>query len=449
MERIEKTYEIETNKNLLVDFTSENMGLKVIGWEQEGSEFHVKLDFEKTSDKEIGIDDFIKSDYDSKTNKIKIDVFEPEDIKMINSYLELKVPHITQLNAELENGGISIENLHGVQTVSTENGGIKMDHVNGDIECQAENGAILLQFCNGNENITSENGSVKLKNCDGSIKIKSENGVLKSVNCKGTLDYTGENGMIRITEALFSKVTIQTENGGIYYEFLPLEKGQFKISNKNGKIQLVIPDEIPYKIDARNKLGRFHVGLEGDYERREEGGEQVLEMTKGSGNVQIKVNNKQGSINFVNQPLKSRHFDFSSLGSIMDKAMDHIPDELDKEKIRKKMEKAKKKLKNIKIPDMEEINKHVSKAMEDVNKELKNLKVNVSADDFTEMADEKISGVVNTIHEKFVGEDLTEKQKNTIDERSRLKILQMLQEGKITAEEAEKLISTMEERDGR
>ncbi len=452
MIKLEKMYEFETRKDLVVEFESKNFGLKIIGWEKETSEFFIKLDFEKIDDKEIKIEDIVDAKYNKKKNTLNIKLNEPENVGHMNSQLELRVPHVTEIIGKTENGGISIENLHGIQTVTTENGGINIDHVNGNLICKTENGSINLMDCNSNANLETENGLIKMKKCDGNLKLISENGAIKMTDCKGSLELKHENGTIRILDAKLNKATITNQNGTIYYEFTPIDKGQFKFENQNGKIHLVIPDEIPYKIEAKNQMGRFNVGLEGNYDRRKEGNEQIIEMTKGSGKVEISAKNRMGSISLMSHPMKESKFKFnmSFVSDAMDKAMENIPEEyFNKEKIIKKMEKAKKKLKNIKIPDMEDINRHVSEAMDNVNKELKNLKFNVSADDFTEMADEKISSVVNTIHEKFAGEDLTEKQKNTIDERSRLKILQMLQEGKITAEEAEKLISTMEERDGR
>ncbi|MEA2097416.1 MAG: hypothetical protein U9P73_12100 [Candidatus Cloacimonadota bacterium] len=450
MINLEKTYEFETKDNLVVKFESENFGLSVISWEKETSEFFIKLDFEKTDEKEVKIEDIVDTEYDKKKNTLNIELNEPENVRHINSQLEMRVPHITKIIGESENGGISIENLQGIQTITTENGAIKMDHVNGELVCETENGAITLIDCNGNTNLKTENGAVKMKNCEGDIVIRSENGSPKIIDCKGNLDLMNENGTVRVLKAEFDKASITNQNGSIYYEFTPIEKGHFKFENKHGKIHLIIPEEVPYKIEAINKLGKFHVGLKGDYDGLEEGlnigNEKKLNMIHGSGKVEISAKNEMGSISLMNHPMKGANFKIDM--SFMSDMMDNIPDEyFDKKKIIKKIEKAKKKIKNINMPDMKNI---MTEVMEDVQDNIKNVYTTVSSEEFQEKVEEKISDgiskVMEKVQEKAKEQSLSEQERNEVDERSRLKILQMLADGKITANEAEKLITAMEGR---
>ena len=73
-----------------------------------------------------------------------------------------------------------------------------------------------------------------------------------------------------------------------------------------------------------------------------------------------------------------------------------------------------------------------------------------SSSEFKEQTEEKInegiSKVVQEVHERVKDRELTDNERTKVDERSRLKILQMLADGKITADEAEKLITAMEGR---
>ena len=128
--------------------------------------------------------------------------------------------------------------------------------------------------------------------------------------------------------------------------------------------------------------------------------------------------------------------------------MENIPDEyFDKEKIIKKIEKAKKKIKNIKMPDMKHI---MAEVMTEVKDDIKNVYATVSSEEFKEKAEQKInegiSKVMEKVQEKVKEQPLTEQERDEVNERSRLKILQMLQGGKITADEADRLIEAMEGR---
>jgi hypothetical protein len=86
--------------------------------------------------------------------------------------------------------------------------------------------------------------------------------------------------------------------------------------------------------------------------------------------------------------------------------------------------------------------------MVDVQNKMKDVMEKFSSDEFKEQTEEKInegiSKVVQEVHERVKDRDLTENERTKVDERSRLKILRMLSDGKITAEEAEKLITAME-----
>ena len=86
--------------------------------------------------------------------------------------------------------------------------------------------------------------------------------------------------------------------------------------------------------------------------------------------------------------------------------------------------------------------------MVDVQNKMKDVMEKFSSDEFKEQTEEKInegiSKVVQEVHERVKDRDLTENERTKVDERSRLKILQMLSDGKITADEAEKLITAME-----
>lgn len=458
MNTIEKTLQFETKKNLKVLFRSENIGIQIVGREESTTDFHVRFEYRDPFGKEIKFEDLVSTDYDSKKKTLKIQINDLENVQYVNSKLELFVPHVTEINAKSENGGVSIQNLYGVQTVETENGPIKIEHTNGKFTCKSENGPINILNSNGDAEIECENSSIVMKECDGNLRIDGENGPVKLINCKGSLELNIENGSSRVLGADFENSNIKIENGGIYYEFNPIKKGKFKFENENGKIHLVIPEGIPYHILAKNEQGGFHVGLEGEYDRRKEGNLQILEMVKESGNVEISATNKNGSIRFVKNPGQTFGvgFDLSSITDTLDKVLNKIPEEIDKEEIRKKIEKAKEKIRKIKvnIPDVGDI---VQDAMKGVQEEISVIftdenkdqaKGNKKYEKAAEKVNRRINKVITKIKTALGTPDPSKKQEEKVDEISRLKILQMLQEGKITADEAERLIKAMEEHNG-
>ena len=458
MNTIEKTLEFETKKNLKVLFQSGNIGIQIIGREESKTNFQVRLEYRNSFGKEIIFEDFVSTDYDSRKNILKIHISDLEDVQYVNSKLELFVPHVTEINAKSENGGVSIKNLYGVHNVYTENGSIKIEHTNGKFICKSENGSIKILNSNGDAEIDCQNSSIVMKGCEGKLKIDGKNGSVKLVNCKGGLELNNNNGSSRVLGANFANANINIANGGIYYEFNPIEKGKFKFENENGKIHLVIPDGLPYHILAKNEWGSFHVGLEGNYDRRKEGNMQILEMVRESGNVEISTKNRNGSIHFVKNPDQTFgvNFDFSSISDTLDKVLDNVPQEIDKEKIRHRIEKAKEKIKGIKIniPDVSNIAQDAMKGVQEeisgiFTEEMKDkIKENKNREKTAEKMNQKINKVMTKIKTAFETHGHSEKHDEKVDEINRLKILQMLQDGKITSDEAERLIKALEEYNG-
>ena len=127
------------------------------------------------------------------------------------------------------------------------------------------------------------------------------------------------------------------------------------------------------------------------------------------------------------------------VSKILEDAMTNIPNEFDLTKVNESIEKAKKTVENSSFPD---INLIVKTAMKRIKKEINENKTKQT--DLPEKVQRKVNSVLENFVAKFEDLPLSEKQQEKVEERSRLKILQMLQDGKITADEAEKLMKTMQ-----
>ncbi|MDP8203184.1 MAG: hypothetical protein P9L95_01480 [Candidatus Tenebribacter mawsonii] len=442
MKQLELNYEYEVKEELNLDFASENYGVSINGTDdcKAHIEINAKVKQEEWTDENLK--EIINCEYDEKQNILTIKTNEIDEVRNIK--INVLVPKKAAVNAETENAHIKICNLIGSHQIQNENGPIFINDNAGDLQIQSENGPVKIEKNLGDVNLTFENGPLSMKNCTGKIKVKTENSPVKLGSCHGDLTLITENSSIKILSAGFDSSTITCENGSIYYEFQDVEKGKFNFKNQMGGIHLVIPENIPYKIAAKNKLGKFYVGLKGDYDGLNEGlnigDEKNLNMVRGAGTVKIMAENEYGTIRLVDTARSKKNFDFSFVSDIIDKSLKNVPDEYS-ETVKKGLESAREAVKNIEIPD-------VSGIMSEVQVKMKDVIDKISSDEFKEQAEEKInegiSKVVKEVHERVKGRDLTENEQTKVDERSRLKILQMLADGKITAEEAEMLITAME-----
>ncbi|MEA2103126.1 MAG: hypothetical protein U9P79_00565 [Candidatus Cloacimonadota bacterium] len=468
MYNLQEKFKYATSENLNLQIDTEDFGMSIAGNDKAESELEIKIG----SEKKIDLDDILNVKFVERKNKLTIKLNNPKNNKC-KTDIRLSVPRKTNLKINSENAEFRISDLNGYVNTSFENGKLSMNQIVGRIECKTENGGISIEDSEGSMKLQTENGGIKLRQNKGKVIIRGENGGVKCSKCVGTLETHIENGSVKVIESQFENADIQNENGSIYFEFNDVEKGEFKFKNENGKIHLAIPEEIPFNIIAKNEIGNFHIGLDGDYDRRKENGKQILEMVKGSGNVKIIAENENGRITLVNSktsknPFSRERFNFEKLADSFEHIIDKIPSPEQQEKIHKKMEKAMKKLKKLKIniPDISGIVEDVTDNIENdvdfdidgknIGKKIK-IEIKKSLKKATEQARKfknektKMKNEETKVHEEREKSEAEKTELNTeeaemVKQRSRLKILQLLEQGKINSTEAEKLLKAMEDR---
>jgi len=442
MKQFKLNYDYNVKNDLKAEISSENHGISIAGEDEKKVQVEIIMEVKNDNIKQEEIEKLISCEYNKKENYLNLETKESEVIK--NMKINLITPKKTNIIGKTENGPISIIKLIGTHKITSENGPISIADNQGEIQVESENGPIAIKENTGNINIQFENGPLSLRDCKGKMKIVTENSPIKCGNCQGELYLKTENSSVKILSANFETADIKCQNGTIYYEFKDVEEGKFNFQNKMGGIHLVIPEGTPYQIAAKNKLGKFYVGLKGDYDGLDKGlnvgDDKNLDMVYGAGTVEISAENEFGTIRFVDTVKSKKTFDFSFVNDIIDKSMKSVPNEYS-DAVKKSLESAKEAVKNIEIPNIPEI-------MEDVQQKMKDVMRNINTDDIKEETEEKINEgitkVFQEVHERIKDKDLSQKEQDTVNERSRLKILQMLSEGKLTAQEAEKLISAME-----
>ena len=210
-----QTTKIEVKPNPKLFLTSDNYSVKVSGWEEEIVEIFTELEYK--GEQELIMEEFIKIDSQEDDNIVNISINTPEGIRINRSRIHMKVPHTSQVQAEMENGSLRVNNLTGEQKFKAENGAIKLNTMNGTLDCESENGSVVFESCHAEINAQTENGSVKAVDCAGKMILKTENGALKLKRCMGELNAETQNGVVRLIEAGFTKATINSGNGGVYY----------------------------------------------------------------------------------------------------------------------------------------------------------------------------------------------------------------------------------------
>ncbi|MDY6914793.1 MAG: DUF4097 family beta strand repeat-containing protein, partial [Candidatus Cloacimonadota bacterium] len=319
---MEKQLEYTTRAGVIAEIYLQNMELEITSGEVD----QTKLDLRWQAEDKMQLEDVITIEYMEDENRLKIDE-KKSNIK--DAQLKLTIPPESKVVAENTNGSTELSQVSGRHIIRSENGSIFARNIDGEIQLKNENGSISLQNSEGKFKLKSENGSLKAKAVSGELKLSNVNGASKVVQCSGKLKIKSENGVIRVLQAGCEKANISSVNAPIYFEFASIKHGKFEFKNENGKTQILVPEDLPYDIEAATKYGSLHVGIKGDYDSETEERTKKIQMTQGAGTVEIEVANKLGGITIIpsGKGFIRRHIDLSFITETLDNVIEKIPPE--------------------------------------------------------------------------------------------------------------------------
>jgi len=426
---------------------------------QAGAEQEVCLKgtikFNRSQD-DFQADDYIQSDYQEGVLKIILPEFESDEFR--DAVFSVTIPEGVYLSIKTDNYSVNFDNLKN-----------KLKVLN-------ENGPIYLQNCKGDMHLESENGLIRLSNCEGDIFAKLENGPFSASKISGkSLHLENENGPLKLHLASFPEVNLYSENGPLYFETVPLENGNFKLKSENGSINLILPNNFDFTLEATTQWGRIKTNFDLPIQVRD----NTYTMINGNGTVTIKAITDNGTIkiNAENRPnldfvkikfeqIRIALFKVSSeeekqkVVEMVNKVVayiNNIAGSIKEENIKEKLTTSTAKLKElVENFDFRATNDKVLRNLEDIGSQIqdalkegiKNLKENMY--DFkkhhfhTESLTDYIKKILDLPQIKpYLGGEHKKKEKESSIDHSRIKILEMLEAGKITAEEAERLLKAI------
>lgn len=415
----------------------------------------------KKDEEDFDLKDYITADFKDGTLKLDFDEIGYLEHNAKNSQIKLKVPATVQLKIEIENMPLSLSGLLN------------------DLNIESENAPISVRNCEGDMHLENENGPIRIHNSAGNLFVELENGPLSAEDISGeSIHIESENGPIKIRLASYKKVEVESENGPIYYETQPVEGGDFKFITENGIVHLVLPLAFCFVLKAKSERGNLKSKL-GAIEIKDDRtfkiehlyeGEEITKISIETENGLIKLSS-DGHINldfikngfnqlkeaFQNAKTSEEKTKVVEMANKVTASLQKAADSINEENIKEKVNSAIAKLKELSENfDFGETKTLVLGKLEDLGTEiydgvqsgLKNVKAEfdeLKQEHFnTDTIKDYVKKVVNSpLIKPYLSAEKKIQEKEEIAERSRLKILDMLESGKITSEEAEKLLKAI------
>jgi hypothetical protein len=177
------------------------------------------------------------------------------------------------------------------------------------------NGRIRLQRLRGFLEASVSNGRVQMKNLEASISASCANGSIEGEKLKAHLDLSTSNGRVTIKESTIRGGSIKSGNGRISLQFSPGAvgaaatapsasapdetrpdgTGTLSLFSGNGRVRLALADEGGYRIRVQTK-GRLYNHLD-NYSIQTDQDATVL--VKGNADFSILIQNYKGGVTLV------------------------------------------------------------------------------------------------------------------------------------------------------
>jgi hypothetical protein len=228
--------------------------------------------------------------------------------------LLVQVPEQTRLRLRSRNGGIEVRDLAGQLHVRTRNGAINVRNNRGLVSAAAANGAIhLCAVSAASVDVAAANGSVNLSDIE-----------------TPRLRVSTSNGRVRVAGARIGGGTVRSANGRIALQIAPLAaaaaggthdapdpaaetpaaeetdggEGRLTVYSANGPVTVALPERINATVKARTGgVLRNHLG---SARSRTDRSVTTLQFGDGEPELLILINNLRGGIEVT------KHADFES-----------------------------------------------------------------------------------------------------------------------------------------
>lgn len=180
------------------------------------------------------------------------------------------------VNVHAGSGGITVENVSGSVRARTGSGTIRVNNIKGSLDAEAGSGSIRAHGIGGEVSVNTGSGNIEVEQtAPGSVRAGAGSGSLKLYGVKGS-------------------VRAETGSGHISVEGDPT--GDWRVGTGSGGIDLRIPQNASFTIDARTSSGRLsvnrQVSMQGTFSRNHVQGKVgnggvLLDLHTGSGNIEV------------------------------------------------------------------------------------------------------------------------------------------------------------------
>lgn len=207
----------------------------------------------------------------------------------VETDLDISVPRKAPLSIASRRGDVNVSGRNGNVDISAQHSDTSVDDVTGNVKVSQEKGSVKVEQITGDVHLDGRVNEVSVADIKGSVQLDGEfqesiklERIAKTVTFKssrtdmelsriaGSLDLDSDElhaedvtGPVHLTtrsknvrlEGVSGDVRLQDDNGTV--EVVMHVLGNVQIDNRNGDIQISVPDKAGFRIDARTRGGEI------------------------------------------------------------------------------------------------------------------------------------------------------------------------------------------------
>ena len=208
---------------------------------------------------------------------------------------DLRVPKKIEAAIQTDGGSISVSDLSGNLTAQTSGGSMTFARLEGTLDGKTSGGFIETEDCHGPIDIETSGGHIRVTQSEGTLHAHTSGGRIEVRNFSGYAEVRTSGGNLDL-EKISGKLVGKTSGGAIFAAIPSPLVGDIKLQTSAGNIDLFVPADAAFAIDANTSVGEVVSRLPiqtSDVQREHlrgtlNGGGKSVRLETSAGNITIK-----------------------------------------------------------------------------------------------------------------------------------------------------------------
>jgi putative adhesin len=204
--------------------------------------------------------------------------------------MEIHTPVRSDIEAEGGSTSMQLERLEGTIRARTASGDVRADRLTKMVTIQTASGDIRAHVLNGGVRIQSASGDVTLERGDGELNIQTASGDLELDRITGTLDVATASGDCRVRASALASCRAKTASGDLTVATPLAPDGEYDFGTVSGDLLLQVPEATRMTVAMKTVSGDLSCALPAT----SEGGKRSRTLAVNGGGVPVRVKSVSG-----------------------------------------------------------------------------------------------------------------------------------------------------------